>query len=166
MTTATVAGVLIECPECGRKVSDRAKACPDCGLPVAEVINEQREAQANAAARKTRVRVGEVDCPRCDARGFEMLEEDGRQVFAWCEDCENTGRTDLYKASDGFFAVSRKQQDAFEAGTVDAGAAGVTHLGTEPPKGFRYETVGKRYSSSDVTAETGSSSNDGNRDGD
>lgn len=26
---------LIECPECGRKVSDMATACPTCGYPVA-----------------------------------------------------------------------------------------------------------------------------------
>ena len=26
---------LISCPECGRQVSDRAAACPDCGYPIA-----------------------------------------------------------------------------------------------------------------------------------
>lgn len=26
---------LITCPECGRKASDRAKTCPDCGYPIA-----------------------------------------------------------------------------------------------------------------------------------
>lgn len=38
---------LIECPECGRTVSDHAKACPDCGFPVAEWVgqnqNEKRQ---------------------------------------------------------------------------------------------------------------------------
>ena len=28
---------LIECPECGRKVSSMAKVCPDCGYPIAEI---------------------------------------------------------------------------------------------------------------------------------
>lgn len=27
---------MIECPECGRKVSSMAKVCPDCGYPIAE----------------------------------------------------------------------------------------------------------------------------------
>ena len=27
---------LIDCPECGRKVSREATACPQCGYPVAE----------------------------------------------------------------------------------------------------------------------------------
>jgi len=26
---------LINCPECGRSVSDKAKACPDCAFPIA-----------------------------------------------------------------------------------------------------------------------------------
>ena len=26
---------LIECPECGREVSDKALACPHCGNPIA-----------------------------------------------------------------------------------------------------------------------------------
>lgn len=25
---------LIECPECGREVSDQAEACPDCAFPI------------------------------------------------------------------------------------------------------------------------------------
>ena len=24
---------LIKCPECGREISDQAKACPNCGIP-------------------------------------------------------------------------------------------------------------------------------------
>lgn len=27
---------LINCPECDKKVSDRAQSCPDCGCPIAE----------------------------------------------------------------------------------------------------------------------------------
>lgn len=29
---------LIPCPECDKEVSDRARACPNCGFPVAEEI--------------------------------------------------------------------------------------------------------------------------------
>ena len=30
---------LINCPECGRQISDQAKNCPDCGYPIkSEVI--------------------------------------------------------------------------------------------------------------------------------
>ena len=33
----TLRTMLVECPDCGRRVSDRAKNCPDCACPVAEV---------------------------------------------------------------------------------------------------------------------------------
>lgn len=29
---------LIKCPECGREVSDRASACPNCGCPLADMV--------------------------------------------------------------------------------------------------------------------------------
>lgn len=32
--------MLVTCPECGGKVSDKAKACPDCGCPIEEILNQ------------------------------------------------------------------------------------------------------------------------------
>ena len=29
---------LIECPECSREISDKAKSCPNCAYPVAETV--------------------------------------------------------------------------------------------------------------------------------
>jgi hypothetical protein len=34
---------LIDCPECGKQVSTAAKACPNCGYPVAERLGEKPE---------------------------------------------------------------------------------------------------------------------------
>lgn len=34
---------LIECPECSRKVSDKAKACPDCAYPITQTWEEENE---------------------------------------------------------------------------------------------------------------------------
>ncbi len=31
---------LIHCPECDKEVSDRAKACPNCGFPIADYLQE------------------------------------------------------------------------------------------------------------------------------
>ena len=31
---------LIKCEECGKEVSDKAKSCPNCGYPIAEVEGE------------------------------------------------------------------------------------------------------------------------------
>lgn len=30
---------MIKCPECGKEVSDKAKACPNCAYPIAEAKN-------------------------------------------------------------------------------------------------------------------------------
>ena len=32
---------LIKCSECGKQISDKAFACPNCGCPVREAVNEQ-----------------------------------------------------------------------------------------------------------------------------
>ena len=37
--------MLINCPECGRKVSDQAKTCPNCGFLIYNYIEEQMKAQ-------------------------------------------------------------------------------------------------------------------------
>lgn len=40
---------LIKCPECGREISDKAKACPGCGCPVEkEVVYEQNNSAAES----------------------------------------------------------------------------------------------------------------------
>lgn len=36
---------LIKCPECGKEISDKASACPNCGCPSSEF----KEKEANAA---------------------------------------------------------------------------------------------------------------------
>lgn len=33
---------LIDCPECGKKVSDMAKACPSCGYPVFDLFTKKK----------------------------------------------------------------------------------------------------------------------------
>ena len=32
----------IDCPECGKKVSDMAKACPSCGYPVFDLFTKKQ----------------------------------------------------------------------------------------------------------------------------
>ena len=33
---------LIKCPECGREVSEKATACPNCGCPIQDALERQR----------------------------------------------------------------------------------------------------------------------------
>lgn len=142
--------MLIACPECERKVSDRAKACPDCGFPVAEHFAEQQAARDRQARLASRERVGEVDCPVCEARGFVQFEGkdeagEARPMFSWCVDCKHSGRVHLCRDSAGYYALSLARLDAFLAGDLDAGDEGVAFLGTEPPAGHRYAQAGKIY---------------------
>ena len=39
---------LIKCPECGKEISDRAKACPSCGFPIQ--VEEKSESTVGSSA--------------------------------------------------------------------------------------------------------------------
>ncbi|MCB9592339.1 MAG: hypothetical protein H6719_06375 [Sandaracinaceae bacterium] len=136
---------LIECPDCGRKVSDRAKNCPDCACPVSDVIVELREAEARAVIVATREATDRlVDCGRCHGRGWFQLP-DG--LVAWCIVCEHTGRTPLCKASNGFYSVAPYAVERFLAGELHAETSGVVYsLGASEPKEFAFEEAADRVS--------------------
>ncbi|MCA9577113.1 MAG: hypothetical protein KC668_16835 [Myxococcales bacterium] len=137
--------MLISCPECERKVSDRAVACPDCAFPIAEELREVRAREAAAREALSREEIGVVDCPPCAARGFRMVdvEDSPSQQFEWCARCERSGRSPLVRSDTGFFAVSYEYVAAFVAGgaTVDAH---VIALGADAPPAFRYPSAGPR----------------------
>ncbi|PRP90974.1 hypothetical protein ENSA5_60490 [Enhygromyxa salina] len=140
--------MLIPCPECERQVSDRAKACPDCGFPVAEHVAEQKREAELAARLASRERVGEIDCPRCEARGFcyfEAKNEHGetRQLFTWCEDCKHSGRLHQCRDLGGYYAVSHAALEGFIAGELDVESEGVTFVGEAEVVEHRYDRAGE-----------------------
>jgi hypothetical protein len=143
--------MLNPCPECERPVSDRAAACPGCGFPLAE----QRAAQAAAAVmlrdRATRAHVGDVDCTRCDARGFVRVPigDDEEGAFEWCLVCEHSGRVELCRSDRGYFAVDRVHVAAFLAGEHDDGDHHVVFLGADEPAAARYPAPGPRFPGDD-----------------
>lgn len=142
--------MLINCPECDQKVSDRAPACPGCGFPIAEETAAERAKEQLAAQRATRREIGEVDCPACEARGFVMEDftdhtGDTRQGFRWCQSCERTGRLHLVQSDEGFFAVTRTAIAGFLAGEHDADDARAWNLGPQAPADHRYPEAGKRH---------------------
>jgi ribosomal protein L37E len=61
---------LIVCPECKRQVSDKAKACPNCGYPIEEELRK-------AKARKTDPEGKEAE-ERFPNRGSGMMGFGGR----------------------------------------------------------------------------------------
>ena len=146
--------MLIPCPECERKVSDRAKACPDCGFPVSEWVAEQAQAEVRARSRSSRERIGEVDCPACDARGFSQWTEkdengEPRSLFSWCVDCKHSGRVHQCRDSEGYYAVSYAALEGFLAGEIDDDAEGVTALGKQPVESHRYQQAGSTWEQGD-----------------
>jgi hypothetical protein len=146
--------MLIPCPECERQVSDRAKACPDCGFPVSEHVAEQRELARRAELIESRERVGEIDCPRCEARGFVNLSEtneDGvvEQLFSWCSDCKHSGRVHQCRDLDGYYAVSYAALEGFLGGVIGREAEGVVFVGEEMVVGHRYAQAGKVWDGED-----------------
>lgn len=142
--------MLIPCPECERKVSDRAAACPECGYPIREWLAERERAERRERARATRERIADVDCPHCEARGFVMFSETDdkgseRQGFSWCVDCKHSGRVHQCRDSEGYWAVSHGLLERFLAGEIDPPHASLVFLGNEAASEHRYPQPSKLW---------------------
>lgn len=69
---------LIKCPECGKEISDRAEACPNCAYPIAQLsgnhkTSEETEKTQGIAVQKPIDVSTHVERP-------EMTEEELRAV--------------------------------------------------------------------------------------
>jgi hypothetical protein len=139
--------MLVTCPDCGQKVSDRARACPGCGFPIAEHLAEQVLADALATCRTSRTVLGEVDCVPCEARGFRTIPAtpDAPALFEWCSVCEHTGRVTRVRSSRGWFAVARLEVERFVGGARDEDGVLVRFLGPTEPPPHRYPKPGERF---------------------
>ena len=62
---------LIKCPECRKEISDKARACPNCGYPVNE---EKKEKRINLVAAK---------CPNCGSN-IEVNQSDNKSKCEYC----------------------------------------------------------------------------------
>ena len=49
---------LISCPECGKEISDKVKACPHCGYPLAEEPQQEQPASSPQQVEVVSVKVG------------------------------------------------------------------------------------------------------------
>lgn len=65
---------LINCPECGKQISDKAKTCIFCGYPIQEYMEEQKQAE-----QKHDIPIRDDICPQC---GNEISP-----VFRVCRNC-------------------------------------------------------------------------------
>lgn len=67
---------LINCPECGKQISDRAKTCIFCGYPIQEYMEEQKQKEQE---KKKDIPIRDDICPKC---GNEISP-----VFRVCRKC-------------------------------------------------------------------------------
>ncbi len=65
--------MLVECPECGRRVSDRAASCPQCGFPIAAELSKSLSRKPNPAD----VSVGTPDAGRGGQPDPAVVTDDG-----------------------------------------------------------------------------------------
>ena len=63
---------LVKCPECGKGISNKAKACPNCGYP----LETEESIISIVPERETNI---EYNCPYCNAAVNENDE--------YCDDC-------------------------------------------------------------------------------
>lgn len=71
---------LIKCPECGKEISDKAAACPNCGCPASEF--NKTEVDTKCPECGAWVKDGENVCSNC---GYEFPKEDRRYRTAYDE---------------------------------------------------------------------------------
>ena len=67
---------LINCPECGKQISDKAKTCIFCGYPIQEYMEEQKQKEQEL---KKDIPIRDDICPQC---GNEISP-----VFRVCNKC-------------------------------------------------------------------------------
>ncbi len=71
---------IINCPECGKEISDQAAACPSCGTPI-------NGGQNNADSKKFCKFCGEqidkecVICPKCGKQVEELHQTDNKNII-------------------------------------------------------------------------------------
>lgn len=86
---------LINCPECGKEISDKAASCPNCGYPVKEIENKNDfEPIPQEVAR-----YGVVKCRKC---GFSIPAN-----HEYCDNCD--------EKLDGNLIVERGIEQDFES---------------------------------------------------
>ena len=90
---------LIKCPECGKDVSDKAKACPKCGYPIAEYVNgdipsEESEGVPVQPPKNNKGNINKSKIFTVDGKKYEITEEEALLLH-----CAADFRCSLYSAT-------------------------------------------------------------------
>lgn len=71
---------LIDCPECGASISDRAPACPKCGFPMSSANGRSAGVQQTAGASSADTAPAAEPAPLATERSAEPFRIAGRRV--------------------------------------------------------------------------------------
>ena len=100
---------LIKCPECGKDVSDKAKACPKCGYPIAEYVNgdipsEESEGVPVQPPKNNKGNINKSKIFTVDGKKYEITEEEGEgaeEVKQWYVNLKELTKEEMKGASIG-----------------------------------------------------------------
>lgn len=66
---------LINCPECGKEISDKAESCPNCGTPMKE---------KNQTVNISMDKGPSVKCPKCNSNNLQAISDThGKGASFW-----------------------------------------------------------------------------------
>ncbi len=101
---------LINCPECGKEISDKAASCPNCGCPI-----QKQPTFTNSYGLFGSAAV----CPKCKSQHIQMeVEELGyktkgreetRKKSILTRTANSTGRAGMILATGGLWALTPKK---------------------------------------------------------
>ena len=73
---------LIECPECGKEISDKADSCPQCGCPINPKLASVSVVSSNRAVPSRYPRITKSSCS-----GYKLFSHDDEHVNLECVHC-------------------------------------------------------------------------------
>lgn len=83
---------LIQCPECGKEISDKAESCPHCGFPISESISNQ---QYNTISSTQEINGVQFDILEVQRKAFiQSVANVAKKVRKLCQ-CEQSQAEDV-----------------------------------------------------------------------
>lgn len=76
---------LINCPECGKEISDKAKTCPHCGYPLEEYVSKTKESKNEKDYDLIKQELLQRNCPRCGSCDYYDIPYRGIIVCRKCK---------------------------------------------------------------------------------
>lgn len=73
--------MLIKCVECGKEISDKSEACPNCGCPTSESITNIGDLGKN------NLKTLNYTCPNCGNNKYLSVDKPNGEIAIICNNC-------------------------------------------------------------------------------